>query len=49
METIIMGDIGYRIWGIWGSYYTMPKTIFYLLKGTTCRGMQGHMSYSLSS
>ena len=22
-----------RIWGIWGSYYNMPKAIFYLLKG----------------
>ena len=22
-----------RIWGIWGSYYNIPKTIFYLLKG----------------
>ena len=22
------------IWGIWGSYYTIPKAIFYLLKGT---------------
>ena len=28
-----------RIWGIWGSYYNIPKAIFYLLKGdytTTC-------------
>ena len=22
-----------RIWGIWGSYHTLPKAIFYLLKG----------------
>ena len=22
-----------RIWGMWGSYYTIPKAIFYLLKG----------------
>ena len=22
-----------RIWGIWGSYYSVPKAIFYLLKG----------------
>ena len=22
-----------RIWGIWGSYYNIPKAIFYLLKG----------------
>ena len=22
-----------RIWGIWGSYYNMPKAIFYVLKG----------------
>ena len=22
-----------RIWGIWGSYHNIPKTIFYLLKG----------------
>ena len=27
METTIMGYIGYRIWGIWGSYYHIPKTI----------------------
>ena len=23
-----------RLWGIWGSYYNIPKAIFYLLKGT---------------
>ena len=22
-----------RIWGIWGSYYNIPKAMFYLLKG----------------
>ena len=22
-----------RIWGIWGSYYNIPKAIFYLLQG----------------
>ena len=22
-----------RIWGIWGSYYDMPRAIFYLLEG----------------
>ena len=22
-----------RIWGIWGSYYNIPRAIFYLLKG----------------
>ena len=22
-----------RIWAIWGSYYNIPKAIFYLLKG----------------
>ena len=33
METTIMGYIGYRIWGIWGSYYNIPKAIFYVLKG----------------
>ena len=22
-----------RIWGIWGSYYTIPQAIFYLLNG----------------
>ena len=22
-----------RIWGIWGSYYNIPKTVFYLIKG----------------
>ena len=32
METTIMGYIGYRIWGIWGSYYKIPKAIFCLLK-----------------
>ena len=36
METTVMGYIGnlrYRIWVIWGSYYSIPKAIFYLLKG----------------
>ena len=33
METTIMGYIGYRIWGIWGSYYNISKAIFYLLTG----------------
>ena len=39
METTIMG-LGFivppqvdRIWVIWGSYYNIPKAIFYLLKG----------------
>ena len=32
METTIMGHMGYRIWGIWGSYYNLPRTIFCLLK-----------------
>ena len=41
METTIMG-LGFRaysppeadrIWGIWRSYYNIPKAIFYLLKG----------------
>ena len=22
-----------RIWNLWGSYYSVPKAIFYLLKG----------------
>ena len=22
-----------RLWGIWGSYYDIPRAIFYLLKG----------------
>ena len=22
-----------RVWDIWGSYYSIPKAIFYLLKG----------------
>ena len=22
-----------RIWGVWGSYYSIPKAVFYLLKG----------------
>ena len=22
-----------RIWGIWGSYYNIPKAMFYLLQG----------------
>ena len=34
METTIMGYLGYRIWGIWGSSKNIPKAIFYLLKGT---------------
>ena len=33
-----------RIWGIWGSYYNIPKAIFYLLKGhyrlLDCRGLE---------
>ena len=33
METTTMGYIGYRIWGIWGSYYIISKAISYLLKG----------------
>ena len=33
METTIMGYIGYRIWGIWGSHHNIPKAIFYLLRG----------------
>ena len=33
METTIMGYIGYKIWGIWGSSYKMPKAIFDLLTG----------------
>ena len=34
METSIMGYMGYRIWGVWGSCYNIPRAIFYLLKGT---------------
>ena len=33
MEATIMGSIGYRIWGIWGSYCNIPKAIVCLLKG----------------
>ena len=33
MESTIMGYIGYRLWGIWGSYSNIPKPIFYLLQG----------------
>ena len=33
METTIMGYIGYRIRGIWGSYYNIPEAICYILKG----------------
>ena len=33
VETTMIGYIGYRIWGIGGSYYKIPKAIFYLLKG----------------
>ena len=43
METTIYYDRVYigiivplkinRKWGIWGSYYSIPKAIFYLLKG----------------
>ena len=28
-----MGYMGFRIWGIWGSYFNIPKAIIYLLKG----------------
>ena len=34
METTIMGDIGYRIWGIWGSYFTYPKPYSIYLRKT---------------
>ena len=33
MEVTILGYIGYRIWGIWGSHYSIPKPILYQLKG----------------
>ena len=39
MKTVLTGYIGFRapevdrIWGIWGSYYHIPKATFYLLKG----------------
>ena len=33
METTIMGNMGYRVWGIWGSSSDIPRAIFYLLKG----------------
>ena len=26
-----------RIWGIWGSYFNIPKAMFYLLKGDYMR------------
>ena len=31
-----------RLWGIWGSYYHIPKAFFYLLKGD-------YLSHSLNS
>ena len=41
-------SLGFRVWGIWGSYYHIPKAIFYLLEGDctrfrvlACRGLQG--------
>ena len=40
METPIMGYLRYRIRGIWGFYYSIPKATFYLLKG-------GYSDYSL--
>ena len=41
METTTMGYTGYRIWGKWGSYYSIPKAIFHLLKGDCIRGTSG--------
>ena len=36
METTIKGlGCRDRIWGIWGSYYSIPKAMFYLLKGNS--------------
>ena len=32
METTIVGYMGYTVRDIWGSYYDISKTIFYLLK-----------------
>ena len=47
-ETTIMGYIGHRIWGIWGSYYTIPKAIFYLLKGDLYHGVSmGPIGFSV--
>ena len=25
--------VGFRAWGTWGSYYSIPEAIFYVLKG----------------
>ena len=29
----VSSPLSSRIWGIWGSYYNIPKAIFYLLTG----------------
>ena len=34
METTIMGSIGYRIWGIWGSCYKILKSYSIYLRGS---------------
>ena len=34
-----------RQWGIWGSYYKIPKSIFYLLKGDYNPSFDQVMSY----
>ena len=46
MQTITMGYIGCRIRGIWGSYYIIPKAIFYLLKGDYTSKMLGPCRFS---
>ena len=49
METIIMGYIGFRIWGIWGSYYNIRKATFYLLKGDYTSNRRPYGGYLLNS
>ena len=50
METVIMGYMGSRIWGIWGSYYNIPKAIFYPIKGDSslCLRFQAMIKQTLS-
>ena len=37
------------MWGIWGSYYDIPKAIFYLLKGDyEVQGLGSGMQMSMN-
>ena len=35
-----------RIWGVWGSYYNIPKAIFYLLRGLYTLNPKKNIAFS---